>query len=125
MKFSTITTLLVAPLLALAVPILEQRDVYAPPVTFPSNGTVWKPFEVHNVTWDVSDPPEQITNRIGTIRLVKDDRITPIILADNFDILLGTYEITVPWVVSGDNYRILLFGDSGNWGDAFTIEYDA
>ncbi|KAI5886089.1 uncharacterized protein SCHCODRAFT_02603309 [Schizophyllum commune H4-8] len=124
MKFATLTALLAAPLVSLAAALPVERDVYAPPVTYPSNGTVWKPFEKHNVTWDVSDPPKQITNPVGTIRLVKDDRITPLILADNFDILLGTYEVTVPWVETGDNYRILLFGDSGNWGDEFTIEYD-
>ena len=51
MKFATLTALLAAPLVSLAAALPVERDVYAPPVTYPSNGTVWKPFEKHNVTW--------------------------------------------------------------------------
>lgn len=60
-------------------------------------------------------------------------------LKDNFDILLGSIEITVPQVEDGDDYRIvceylsvqsllnqswtplLVFGDSGNWSPPFSI----
>ena len=51
MKFATLAALLAAPLVSLAAALPVERDVYAPPVTYPSNGTVWKPFEKHNVTW--------------------------------------------------------------------------
>ncbi|KZP01954.1 hypothetical protein FIBSPDRAFT_880668, partial [Athelia psychrophila] len=32
---------------------LDKRDVYAPPVTYPHTGTVWKVGAKHNVTWYV------------------------------------------------------------------------
>jgi hypothetical protein len=75
-------------------------DVYAPQITYPTTGTVWKAKSRQNVTWcvplsegrvvspnvfgnslvsirDVSDPPKQITNRNSQIRLVYKDMITP------------------------------------------------
>ncbi|KAF5382314.1 hypothetical protein D9757_008489 [Collybiopsis confluens] len=106
-----------------AVPVsLQQRDVYTPPITYPAAGTVWNKGEVHNVTWDVSDPPAQITNRFNSlIQLRKAGLTTPLILADDFDILLGTIEVTVPWVITGSDYQLVLFGDSGNFSPEFTI----
>lgn len=53
--------------------------------------------------------------------LRKDNIATPLILAEGFDIRLGRFEITVPWVVQGDDYSLVLFGDSGNWSENFTI----
>ncbi|KAK7469368.1 hypothetical protein VKT23_003843 [Stygiomarasmius scandens] len=58
--------------LALSAP-LAVRDVYAPPVLYPHNGTVWKVGQRHNVTWDISSPPSQITNPHGMIVLVKNN----------------------------------------------------
>jgi hypothetical protein len=31
----------------------------------------------------------------------------PVIMASGFDILLGSIEVAVPWVVDGDDYRIV------------------
>ena len=31
----------------------------------------------------------------------------PVILANNFDILLGQVTITVPWVEDGDDYQVV------------------
>ncbi|KAI0641153.1 hypothetical protein C8Q79DRAFT_992077 [Trametes meyenii] len=110
--------------LAAALPVieLEKRDVYAPPVLYPHAGTVWYKGQRHNVTWDVSDPPVNITNKVGTIFLRKSNQITPLILEKGFDILLGRIEVTVPWVIEGNDYSVVLFGDSGNWGQDFTIK---
>ncbi|KAK0202495.1 hypothetical protein DFS33DRAFT_1340573 [Desarmillaria ectypa] len=105
---------------AFATPILIPRDVYVPPITSPDASTVWTVNTTQTVTWDVSDPPVSITNRLGSIRLRKDDRTLPLVLANGFDILLGEIEVAVPWVVEGD-YSIVLFGDSGNWSPNFTI----
>ncbi|KAK0466909.1 uncharacterized protein EV420DRAFT_1506060, partial [Desarmillaria tabescens] len=102
-------------------PILISRDVYVPPITSPDASTVWTVNTTQTVTWDVSDPPVNITNRYGLIMLRKDGLTTPLILANGFDILLGNFEVTVPWVVEGDDYSIVLFGDSGNWSPDFTI----
>ncbi|EIW54310.1 uncharacterized protein TRAVEDRAFT_52018 [Trametes versicolor FP-101664 SS1] len=107
--------------LATAAP-LETRDVYAPPVLYPHAGTVWYKGQTHNVTWDVSSPPVNITNKVGLIYLRKGVTSTPLILADGFDILLGRIEVTVPWVFEGDDYSVVLMGDSGNWGQEFTIK---
>ncbi|KAI0714895.1 hypothetical protein C8Q76DRAFT_440184 [Earliella scabrosa] len=97
------------------------QDVYVPPVLTPNADTVWFTGRTYNVTWDTSDPPAQITNRYGRILLRKGDFTTPIFLASGFDILEGHVEVTVPLVVSGDDYQVVLFGDSGNFSPYFTI----
>ncbi|GLB40128.1 putative fungal specific transcription factor [Lyophyllum shimeji] len=99
----------------------STQDVYVPPVTYPHEGTVWKVRQRHNVTWDTSNPPVNITNKIGTIMLRKGDFTTPLILAKGFPILLGRIEVTVPWVIDGNDYSVVLFGDSGNFSPQFTI----
>ncbi|KAH9855881.1 hypothetical protein C2E23DRAFT_866494 [Lenzites betulinus] len=101
---------------------LERRDVYSPPVLYPHTGTVWYKGQTHNVTWDVSSPPVNITDKTGLITLRKSGIPTPLILADGFDILLGRVEVKVPWVIEGSDYSVVLFGDSGNWSEDFTIE---
>ncbi|KAF8961499.1 hypothetical protein BDZ97DRAFT_1905501 [Flammula alnicola] len=128
MKFTSITTfaslLLVSALSSVgASPIttLESRDVFVPPVTYPHAGTVWTVGQHHNVTWDTSGAPVNITNKIGQIMLRKGDLTTPLILAANFDILLGRTTVTVPWVLDGNDYQVVLFGDSGNFSPEFTI----
>ncbi|OJT06558.1 hypothetical protein TRAPUB_2635 [Trametes pubescens] len=75
--------------LASAAPVteLEKRDVYSPPVLYP----------------------------IGLIYLRKGLIATSLILADGFDIMLGRTEVTVPWGFEGDNYSVVLMGDSANW----------
>ncbi|KAK0184937.1 hypothetical protein F5146DRAFT_1114126 [Armillaria mellea] len=105
-----------------AMPVnLDKRDVFVPPILYPHSGTVWTINQRHNVTWDTSNAPVNITNSRGIIMLRKDNRATPLILAEGFDIRLGRFEITVPWVVQGDDYSLVLFGDSGNWSENFTI----
>ncbi|KAF8630010.1 hypothetical protein AX15_003159 [Amanita polypyramis BW_CC] len=121
---NTVVLLLVALFGAIstAVPIVI-RDVYVPPVRYPKKGTVWKAGSTHNVTWDTSSPPSQITNKIGRIVLSKAGRLQlerP--LALGFDILAGRQEITVPvHTKPGTDYAVVLFGDSGNYGEMFTI----
>ncbi|PBK91946.1 hypothetical protein ARMGADRAFT_967767 [Armillaria gallica] len=108
--------------LVFAIPVnLDKRDVFVPPILYPHSGTVWTINQRHNVTWDTSNAPVNITNSRGIIMLRKDNRATPLIIAEGFDIRLGRFEITVPWVVQGDDYSLVLFGDSGNWSENFTI----
>ncbi|KJA23628.1 hypothetical protein HYPSUDRAFT_137577 [Hypholoma sublateritium FD-334 SS-4] len=124
MKFTSLTTIAATLLLsasALARPTIEARDVYAPPVTYPHAGTVWKVGEHHNVTWDTANHPVNITNGIGQIMLRKAGLTTPVILASEFNILLGRITVTVPWVQNGTDYQLVLFGDSGNFSPTFTI----
>ncbi|KAK0203260.1 hypothetical protein DFS33DRAFT_1385610 [Desarmillaria ectypa] len=99
-----------------------RRDIFAPPITSPTTGTVWTVKTTQNVTWDTSNPPSPITDRNrSSIRLTKGGRQLPVVLADQFDIMLGSIEVEVPWVSEGDDYALILFGDSGNWGKTFTI----
>jgi len=100
---------------------LQTRDVFVPPITYPTNTTVWNKGEEHNVTWDISQAPVNITNKFGRIQLRQGDLTTPLVLADGFDILLGTISVTVPWVITGSDYQLVLFGDSGNFSPEFTI----
>lgn len=37
--------------IASAAPVLDARDVYVPPITYPHKGTVWHSGQRHNVTW--------------------------------------------------------------------------
>ncbi|TFK93068.1 hypothetical protein K466DRAFT_594664 [Polyporus arcularius HHB13444] len=101
---------------------LAVRDVFVPPVKSPKAGDVWVVGSKQNVTWDISKAPEHITNPKGTIVLSKNGRLDinhP--LASNFSILDGHHEVTVPPVDAGDDYTIVLFGDSGNDSEEFTI----
>ncbi|KAG6853335.1 hypothetical protein C0991_005162 [Blastosporella zonata] len=70
---------------------------------------------------DTANHPVNITNRQGLIQLRKSGETTPVILASGFSILLGRIEIEVPWVIDGDDYQLVLFGDSGNFSPTFTI----
>jgi hypothetical protein len=123
MKFTTITTsaslFLISFLTVVAIP-LQARDVYVPQILYPHQGTVWCVGEQHNVTWDTSNPPAEITNKIGEVWLRKDG-MTTVRLAYNFSILLGKISVQVPQVDEGD-YQVVLFGDSGNFSPLFTIK---
>ncbi|KAF8734967.1 hypothetical protein AX14_002985 [Amanita brunnescens Koide BX004] len=105
---------------------LVVRDVYDPPILNPNSATVWTVGKEYSVDWDTSNPPAQITNTIGEVYLRKGD-LTDVDhpLAGNFSILLGTIRIRVPDVEPGDDYSIVLMGDSGNWSPSFRIvSYD-
>ncbi|PFH51504.1 hypothetical protein AMATHDRAFT_115953, partial [Amanita thiersii Skay4041] len=98
------------------------RDVYVPKILTPTKGDTWVIGQKRNVTWDISNPPSQITNRNGQIYLRKGDRtFMNFTLASGFDILLGSMEVEVPNVTPDCDYRIVLFGDSGNWSDKIRI----
>ncbi|KAK0188603.1 hypothetical protein F5146DRAFT_1055934 [Armillaria mellea] len=122
MKFTLPTTTMLYALVAsvIATPIHIARDVYDPPITSPNANTVWTVNTTQTVTWDTSNPPAQITNPIGSIRLRKDGA-TFLTLASGFDILLGEFEVTVPDVAESSEYIIVLMGDSGNFSPEFTI----
>ncbi|KAJ7277501.1 hypothetical protein C8J57DRAFT_987209, partial [Mycena rebaudengoi] len=96
------------------------NDVFVPPILTPAAGTVWESFQSQNVTWDTSNAPNTISNR-AFILLAKGGVEAPFILASDFDLRAGFVELTVPHVLSGSDYQIVLFGDSGNLGPIFTI----
>ncbi|KAF9005433.1 hypothetical protein BDQ17DRAFT_1239999 [Cyathus striatus] len=124
MKFSFTTLLSLAALAttSLAAPF-QARDVYSPKLLTPAVGTVWKVGSTQNITWDVSSPPAEITNRTGVIYLKKPSGLIDLKhpLAQGFDITSGRQEVTVPSVPSSKKYALVLMGDSGNDGPTFTI----
>ncbi|KAI0066451.1 hypothetical protein BV25DRAFT_1820403 [Artomyces pyxidatus] len=131
----TFLALFAATLLSLvtAAPLasLELRDVYAPPVLYPHAGTIWKVGNYHNVTClivflcrDTSNPPKDITNRIGEIYLTRNlvninsmypaahftfiaDGDLTVTLASGFSILDGRVVVKVPDVTPGDKYAVV------------------
>ncbi|KAM5536540.1 hypothetical protein V8D89_009817 [Ganoderma adspersum] len=109
------------PVLGVAVAPRGAQDVFVPPVTYPTAGVVWTVGQTQNVTWDISNAPQNITNSKGLIILLKSGITTPVILQNGFDILLGSIEVTVPWVVDGTDYSFILFGDGSNDSPTFTI----
>ncbi|KDR82373.1 hypothetical protein GALMADRAFT_237651 [Galerina marginata CBS 339.88] len=101
---------------------LSRRDVFVPPVLLPNSKSVWEVGSTQTVTWDISNAPKQITNTKAKIILVTNgvlDFEHP--LVDNCDVLAGAHQVIVPSVKPGNDYQILVFGDSGNTGDFFTI----
>ncbi|KAH9942898.1 hypothetical protein B0H21DRAFT_749420 [Amylocystis lapponica] len=123
--FTNTLLLAVVSLLALvsAAPVhLRLRDVFVPPITSPTNETVWVVGQQYNVTWNTSNAPVDITNKMGRVVLATNylqDYENP--LASNFSILDGWVTVTAPNVTTGNDYTIVLFGDSGNYSPNFTI----
>ncbi|KIJ17791.1 hypothetical protein PAXINDRAFT_9735 [Paxillus involutus ATCC 200175] len=107
--------------LPLSMPI-QTRDVFVPLILSPQSGTIWIAGQYHNVTWDTTNAPANITNKNGMIYL-RNNGLTDMNeeLASGFNILDGVVEIQVPKVPIGHNYSIVLFGDSGNFSPSFTI----
>ncbi|EKM75345.1 hypothetical protein AGABI1DRAFT_87906 [Agaricus bisporus var. burnettii JB137-S8] len=98
-------------------------NVYAPPLITPAEGAVWIIGTNQTVTWDTSRPPTQITQRNSRLILSKGGRLDvehP--LAKDFDIMDGQHTVTVPILPVGDDYQLILFGDSGNAGPTFSIQ---
>ncbi|OSX59775.1 hypothetical protein POSPLADRAFT_1035320 [Postia placenta MAD-698-R-SB12] len=130
MPMNKFTTFFLVSLLSIfavvtAFPVHVARDVFVPPITSPNASTVWYAGEKYNVTWETAGAPVNITNKYGRIVLATNglqDYENPI--AANFSILLGSYEVTAPNVTTGNEYAIVLFGDSGNYSPQFTIIND-
>ncbi|KAJ3553372.1 hypothetical protein NM688_g3645 [Phlebia brevispora] len=97
-------------------------DVWIPQITQPKACFVWTVGSVQIVIWDTSAQPAEVTNPIGTIFLAKNgilDLDHP--LASDFPLTQGWQNVTVPKVAPGDEYTIVLYGDSGNDSPVFRI----
>ncbi|KAI0737540.1 hypothetical protein C8Q80DRAFT_1211723 [Daedaleopsis nitida] len=106
---------------AYATPAVDKRDLWVPAITYPQLGTVWHSGESQKVTWDISNPPASVSDPTGMITLRKGGIAQGITVADGFPLAAGQVEVTVPGVLSGDDYQLVLFGDSGNVSPMFTI----
>ncbi|EPQ50989.1 hypothetical protein GLOTRDRAFT_112513 [Gloeophyllum trabeum ATCC 11539] len=107
---------------------LVARDVWDPPVTSPTSGTVWNVGETQTITWDTSSKPAQVTSYTGKAVLGYLDPSSPgehlfldSPLASGFNLTDGKVQITVPDVPARSTYIVVLMGDSGNASPQFTI----
>ncbi|KAJ7133004.1 hypothetical protein C8R46DRAFT_923624 [Mycena filopes] len=118
--------------LALAAPF-HGRSVFDPPITSPTAESVWKVGDVETVTWQVHSPltlysssshtdfrdatgiPAGVTGRImlGFLSSTSEGEHLSVTLASGFNLTDAKVDVTVPPVVSGTEYIIVLFGDSG------------
>ena len=74
MKFTTtLAALLFASTTVLAAPVgFNTRDVWAPRILYPTEGTQWNVGGTYTVTWVTDQKPAQVTNPIGTLYLSTD-----------------------------------------------------
>ncbi|EJD54052.1 hypothetical protein AURDEDRAFT_24311, partial [Auricularia subglabra TFB-10046 SS5] len=119
-------TLVLAATSAIAAPLRtphEPRSVWDPRVMTPHTGTVWKRGATHAVKWDASHPPKDGVSNGSAIYLRKGDMtLMEHPLAEGFDLHKGHQNVKIPGdIAPGEDYRIVLFGDSGNWSEQFTI----
>ncbi|PIL31723.1 hypothetical protein GSI_06427 [Ganoderma sinense ZZ0214-1] len=107
---------------------LARRDVWSPGILSPNANDVWQAGSVVQIRWDTSSPPAQVTNYMGRILLGHEqdpdgnehlDFEHP--LAQGFNLSQGAVNAIVPYVVSSDDYFVVLYGDSGNRSPSFTI----
>ncbi|EKM52112.1 uncharacterized protein PHACADRAFT_262590 [Phanerochaete carnosa HHB-10118-sp] len=106
---------------------LMSRDVWSPKIISPTAKSVWVAGTTTTVTWDTRNQPADITNTEGKIFLghVEDgtdehlDVDHP--LAQGFDLREGKVQVEVPNVTPGNDYIVVLMGDSGNKSPTFTI----
>ncbi|KAF8888351.1 hypothetical protein BD779DRAFT_1396025, partial [Infundibulicybe gibba] len=107
--------------LVAAVPV-TVRDIFDPTISSPKAGDVWVVGQTVEVTWDTSNAPVDISNA-SSVWLRKGTSVLngQTLLAQGFDLRSGSVSVVVPSLVPGDDYHIILFGDSGNVSPAFSI----
>ncbi|KAF8519175.1 hypothetical protein JB92DRAFT_2899680 [Gautieria morchelliformis] len=107
-----------------ALPVLQEREVFDPPITFPKAGDVFTAGQTITVTWDTSSIPAGTPN-LGELVLrleINGGSVGIGPLADGFLLTDGSQQITFPSnLTTSPNYILNLFGDSGNLSPAFTI----
>ncbi|KAG2055462.1 hypothetical protein BDR06DRAFT_844271, partial [Suillus hirtellus] len=108
---------------ALCAPLsaVMRRDVWVPTITCPTSDSTWTVGGSFLVTWDTSSKPDQVTNPNGEIYLRLGDETQSSPIASGFALTDGQIEVTIPTGTTPDKYRVVLFGDSGNWSDEFPI----
>ncbi|KAF9241610.1 hypothetical protein BU15DRAFT_60866 [Melanogaster broomeanus] len=107
-----------------AMPVISPvtRDVWVPPITYPTSDTVWTVGVTYTVTWDATSPPSQVTNPQGKIYLRQGGATQADPIAQDFPLSDGHADVTVPaGTQPGNDWEVVLFGDSGNWSPTFTI----
>ncbi|KIM69753.1 hypothetical protein SCLCIDRAFT_1208268 [Scleroderma citrinum Foug A] len=99
---------------------ITSRDVWVPSILSPNSTSVWVVGGNYTVTWNTTNPPSQVTNPQGEIFLRQGNATQAKPIKTGFPLSAGEVQVTVPDVTPGI-YCIVLFGDSGNWSQNFTI----
>ncbi|KAN0091166.1 hypothetical protein V8E55_004732 [Tylopilus felleus] len=110
--------------LVFALPVVSplRRDVWVPPVISPDSNTVWTTGGTYTVSWNTSSQPSQVTNPLGRVYLRINGLTQSTPLAEDFPLASGQVNVTVPANTTPSNeWEVVLFGDSGNFSPAFTI----
>ncbi|KAF9523906.1 hypothetical protein CPB83DRAFT_732368, partial [Crepidotus variabilis] len=104
------------------------KEIWNPTITLPSNNTIWVASSMVVATWNVRDMPNQLENPKGTLLLgyLEPDSSNEHLnlqhkLASNFDLKDGSLKFKCPKVEARDDYIVVLFGDSGNHSERFSI----
>lgn len=84
--------------LVVALPVVSpvQRDVWVPPITYPTNTTVWAVGGTYNVTWNTSTKPSEVTNPTGEVYLRYGGATQDYPIAQGFPLTAGTVNVTIP-----------------------------
>ncbi|KAI0266998.1 hypothetical protein BC834DRAFT_823000 [Gloeopeniophorella convolvens] len=111
---------------AASVGVRASKDVIDPHITSPSAGSVWVVGTTQTVTWDTtgtspSDTPGKIELGFIVPGQIGENLGIASPLATNIDLTTGSQQVTVPDVPPGTTYIVVLFGDSGNASEEFTI----
>ncbi|OJA11711.1 hypothetical protein AZE42_02103 [Rhizopogon vesiculosus] len=108
---------------AFSAPVSQAaRDVWVPEITSPTSDSTWTVGGTYSVTWDTSSEPSQVTNPTGKIYLRQGDATQSTPIKSGFALSDGSVEVTIPEDTTPGSWMIVLFGDSGNWSSAFSIE---
>jgi len=107
---------------ASALPV-SSRDVWDPAIFTPTSETLWYIGQEYTVTWNTSNPPQEVTDVYGRLYLTQGDsgQAGPT-LAQGFPLSDGEVSITVPDVQPALNWKVVLMGDSGDYSAEFRIE---
>jgi hypothetical protein len=127
MQFTLLSSTFVAILAAVssvsATPVAREiLDVWAPTIISPNASTIWTKGQQYNVTWSTSNAPVNISNG-AAVEMGHDGTIlTDQVLAKGFDLRQGWVTVTCPSdLPAGANYSIILFGDSGDQSQQFSL----
>ncbi|KXN91422.1 hypothetical protein AN958_00684 [Leucoagaricus sp. SymC.cos] len=126
--FQAFVVLLVAVSQVGAGPIQRRKnlDVWRPTILQPTADSVWTAGAQKLVSWNTDNAPASISNQ-GHVVLKTIPNNTDTVsqwrhLAGPFNLTIGQINVTVPNDVITGEYKIILFGDSGNESPAFKVE---
>ncbi|KAJ7367099.1 hypothetical protein DFH08DRAFT_797936 [Mycena albidolilacea] len=135
MIFTTLISLLAAAAVAASPLKPQQLVVITPHITSPDEKAYWTTGSTQTVTWNTAEIPPAFAHYNGTIMLgaitnytnskgekvVSENLDWQKPLASGFPMGAGRHNIVVPDKDNGDNYIIVLLGDSGNCSPQFKI----